>query len=366
MYVNMAQKALWADITPKALWPNMAQEAQDIQEQIDMKLHKTLVATVKEFTSSHKFMNDAWMNYTHDNAHLEKGHRSITLDPWKYSSPFLVDFLKHAVGRKKDKRAIEDFLERPLPKKQRTTYVDAPRYREITQVWIVVGDDVLHGNERFECRHVALPSNLVHHSGVAISMVLSSMNDQLVDNCLNVKIADGARYNCLHCEGKFRKLPYSETQSPHEDRIDNINNCFRAWGVDAKATTAAMKNAVRSSIHPGLQHFVAVGSRRGNWRQCFHIDPSSYVAYLAETQRKVLHDSLLVEEVCRAQKGEKNGITLWNQRATPGAIADILKHYGAHNPHSLVLVLSPGGTLLTRDTSYARSSPHDIWWKSQQ
>ena len=181
-------------------------------------------------------------------------------------------------------------------------------------------------------------------------MVLSSMNDHIVDNCLNVKIADGARYNCLHCEGKFRKLPYSEAQSPHEDRIDNINNCFRAWGVDAKATTRTMDSAVRSNIHPSLDHFVAVGATKRGYRQCFHIDPSVYLPYLARWQRKVLHDTLLVQELCRAQEGEKNGITLWKQRATPTAIADILKHYGAHNPQSLVLVLSPRGTLLTRDT----------------
>ena len=85
------------------------------------------------------------------------------------------------------------------------------------------------------------------------------MNDKIVDNCLNVKIVKEARYNCLHCEGKFTKLPYTETQSPHEQRVDNINNCFRAWGVDAKATTATMNSAVRSNIHPGLQHFVAFG-----------------------------------------------------------------------------------------------------------
>ena len=182
--------------------------------------------------------------------------------------------------------------------------------------------------------------------------------------CLNVNILKEAHFSCLHCEGKFTELLHKETQSPYIGRVDNINNCFRAWGVDAKATTATMNSAVRSNIHPGLQHFVAVGATKRGYRQCFHIDPGVYLPYLAQWQRKVLHDALLVEELCRAQEGVKNGITLWSQRATPTAIADILKHYDVHKPQSLVLVLSPNGALLTRGTSYARGSPNDIRWES--
>ena len=91
------------------------------------------------------------------------------------------------------------------------------------------------------------------------------------------------------------------------------------------------------------------------------IDPSHYLPYLAYWNRKILHDALLVEELYRAAKGENNGITLWRQDATPTAIADILKYYGAQNPQGLVLVLSPSGIPLTRDPSNTRDQLADIW-----
>ena len=41
-------------------------------------------------------------------------------------------------------------------------------------LWIVVGESVLHGARSLscKCREVALPSDLVHHSGVAVATLL--------------------------------------------------------------------------------------------------------------------------------------------------------------------------------------------------
>ena len=160
--------------------------AHRVQAKVADRTHASLVAAVQGVKGSHKYMADAWINFTHEHSHLEEGFNRITLDPWKFSSAFLLDFLQHAKVRNEDTRAIQDFLARPVAKKQRTTYSNAPACREINQVWVVVGDDMLHGKKDFKCEHVALPSNFVHHSGSAVSMLINCMNDRIVDKCLKV------------------------------------------------------------------------------------------------------------------------------------------------------------------------------------
>ena len=48
---------------------------------IATKVREILVMMVKKFTSSHKYMADVWMNFTHEHSYVEEGQENITYDP---------------------------------------------------------------------------------------------------------------------------------------------------------------------------------------------------------------------------------------------------------------------------------------------
>ena len=72
---------------------------------------------------------------------------------------------------------------------------------------------------------------------------------------------------------------------------------MRAWGVDGRATAAALGRSVRSNLHPNLEHFVAVGAATRGYRPCFHIEPGVFLSRLVQMEQKVLYDGLLVEQI---------------------------------------------------------------------
>ena len=118
---------------------------------------------------------------------------------------------------------------------------------------------MLHNSGNIVCRAVSLDISVIVHSGVAVGMLLRAIESGQVDRSLGIEIADNFSYGCLHCEGSFTNFLVNEAATTWRNRMDNMNNCLRAWGTDFRATTETLGVRVRSSLHPQLRHFVAVG-----------------------------------------------------------------------------------------------------------
>ena len=157
--------------------------ASNAREQIHTAVHGALVLSVKEVVRAHVFAKDAWFNFCHDHAPRDVEHGKVVLDPVRYSVAFLGDFLQYVSVLCKDDVAIEEFSDRKSAKVRRiardiSSFPDSA-VREVDNVWIVVGESVLHGAKSLaaQCREVALPSELVHHSGVAVAMLLACISN---------------------------------------------------------------------------------------------------------------------------------------------------------------------------------------------
>ena len=180
---------------------------------------------------------------------------------------------------------------------------------------------------------------------------------------LRVRLASSHVFGCIHFEGKFSQWPRSRTQLAFHDRIDNLNHCLRAWGVDARATREALGSSIRSNLHPRLQHFVGVGVGGNGVMPCFHIDPDRWLASLVSRRTKVLYDGLLVQELYEARHGLDNGISTWCARRDRCVVSDVLQYYKLDVSTSLVLVLSPDGVVLEPPSGTERKEPGDIWFQ---
>ena len=116
-------------------------------------------------------------------------------------------------------------------------------------------------------------------------------------------------------------------------RFDNIGNCRRAWVVDFATHV----------LHPGLQHFIAVGAGVNGLRLCCAIEPNQFVETVRSQNQRFWQDSLLVQQLFAASRGIANGITTWQHRDSVVAISEILNQCGAADEKTLILVLSPTG-----------------------
>ena len=342
--------------------------ADTISKAVSKAVHSGLVKAVKDVEKSHEFGKDMWFNYIHEWAPPEPGRNTISRDPAKYDVRFLGDFLQCVSRKCRDATAIQAFTSRKARKVERVVHgVDSFTETYVENLWIVVGESVLHGARHVppglahQCREVALPSTLVHHSGSAVSMLLTCVSAGIVEQRLRIKLASAYKFGCIHFEGKFNKFPSSPDQKPFRSRVDNLNNTVRAWGVDAKATRDAMGQVVRSNLHPRLQHFVGIGAGASNNMPCFHLDPEAFLQSLAQSRKKALFDGRFVEALYAATIGEHNGITTWFANPGECTVSDILRWYDQDNPNTLVLVLTPSGTVLDPPSSYDRTEPSNIW-----
>ena len=181
---------------------------------------------------------------------------------------------------------------------------------------------------------------------------------------LRLNLSPTFKFACIHFEGKFTDFPCTSNQLAYHNRIDNLNNCLRSWGVDAKATRDTLGHRLRSNLHPSLQHFVGVGVGGQGVMPCFHLDPDSFLEYLVNWNTKVLYDGLLVQELFAATQGQDNGISTWYAERHRCVLSDVLRYYGQDSPTTLVLVLSPFGELMTPPSSFERRDVADIWCES--
>ena len=343
--------------------------ARTVGEQFHSIVYNELAITVKAVVRGHAFTKDAWLNFCHENAPGDVEYGNATLDPYAYSAAFLGDFLQYVSVLCKDEDAIEQFTYRKAAKVRRvvrdvSSFPDSA-VREVENVWIVVGESVLYGANALacQCEEVRLPSDLVHHSGVAVAMLLGCISSGVVSHRLRIRLADSYHFGCLHFEGKFSAWPLSRTQLAYHDRIDNLNHVLRAWGVDAKATRQALGLPVRSNLHPRLQHFVGVGVGGRGKMPCFHIDPDRLISSLVKRGQMALYDGLMVQELYEARHGRKNGIETWSAQRDSCVLSDVLQYYNLDISTTLVLVLSPGGILLEPPSGTERKQPGDIWFQ---
>ena len=330
----------------------------------------SLVLSVKAVEKSCGFGNDLWFDYVNAFSHKEDGFASVTRDPARYSAAFLGDFLQYAGQKCKDSEAVASFISRKRLKVERPSRTaESFRTRDSTPVeavWIVVGEEVLGGAAlACPCREVALPSEVIHHSGVAVAMVLSSIASGLVTRRLGVTLKHPLQYGCIHFEGKFVQWPKKHDQKACHDRIDNLNHSFRAFGVDGRATRSVSGGTVRSNLHPGLTHFVGVGVTTGGTRPCFQIEPNQYLKHLAMEQKNVLYDGSMVEHLVQARRGYPNGISTWDAKQGSCVVTDVLQYHNLNDSSTLVLVLSPRGVLLEIPCTFERADPQDIWATSR-
>ena len=154
-------------------------------------------------------------------------------------------------------------------------------------------------------------------------------------------------------------IPRSPDQGAFHGRLENLNNVFRAFGVDAKATRSSMGLNVRSTLHPQLRHFVGVGVGGNAEVPCFHISPNKFLK--ATRHKKILHDGLLVEMLHHATAGVSNGIQTWSAERGSCVLQDVLRYYDKPGSSTLCLVLSPTGVVLVPSSSRERREPGDIF-----
>ena len=341
--------------------------ADTISTAVSKAVHRGLVRAVKDVEKSHEFGKDMWFEYIHRWAPIEPGQSTVSKDPAKYSVKFLGDFLQCVSRKSIDEDAINEFTSRKCRKVERPVH-DAASFNAtyVDTVWIVVGDSVLHGarpastSSGYQLREVALPTDLIHHSGSAVSMLLACISAGILEQKLRVRLADAYKFGCIHFEGKFYQFPHSSDQDAWESRIDNLNNSLRAWGVDAKATRDALGQKVRSNLHPRLQHFVGIGVGAVGPVPCFHLDPDAFLYNLTTSGKRVLFDGRLVE-MLYASNWENNGITTWFAHPWRCGVNDIVDYYGGDNRNTLVLVLTHSGIVLRPPSSYERTETSNIW-----
>ena len=334
---------------------------------IPTAIHKALVLSVKEVESSHEFGKDTWFRFCHLFAPKNGQHFSVSWDPATYSIAFLGDFLRYVSEACQDDTVIREFNSRKRQKVDRGPgYVIPPGVREVDNLWIVVGESVLHGVSSSllmdHCREVSLQSNYVHHSGSSVAMLLGCLTSGLVEQCVGIKLSKSYTISCIHFEGGLEDFPSSSNQAAFHGRLDNINNVLRAFGVDAKATSSALGYSVRSNLHPRLLHFVGVGVAGKGDQPCFHISPNPFLNTMCARGTKVLHDRLLVEMLHGATCGSFNGIETWYADRRSCVLSDVVRHYRDPSQSSaLCLVLSPSGVPLQPAASSSRRDLNNIF-----
>ena len=319
-------------------------------------IHAVLAQAVRDLQKVDEFMDDMWVTYCHnrnDEPEWNNGH--LSRDPARYSRCFLGKFLQHAAHHCHNSETYEEYLDRRSAKRRRLE----PRYQELElrgvevhRIWICVGQAELdEGRQSFGGNYhdvrVKLGSSSVVHSGTAVSMFVHCLDCGLFSLRLGCTLAPCVHLNCIHYEGKFDKYPRPE-ESPHVNRMDNVNNVFRAFGVDAGSTKRIYGKYKGRFLDPRLEHFVAVGTGKFGQRPCFDIAPEEFIEHVTRRKTKVLQDTMFVEQVSN-KHGMANGINRWNLPISRDVVNEVVTYYEHNDPSTVVVHLDPGGTPLIVD-----------------
>ena len=81
-------------------------------------------------------------------------------------------------------------------------------------ICFLVGDTLLHRNFSqdmkavdVDVRMVALPADVITHSGVALASVLAAVESGLLAQVLDIRLSREMTYHVVHCEGQFHGFP---------------------------------------------------------------------------------------------------------------------------------------------------------------
>ena len=327
------------------------------------KVHAILVKAVREIQGTNEFMGDMWITYCHNwNPFPSYNDGYLPHDPQHYPTSFLGQFMQHAAKHYNKRKTFEEYIKRRTAKKPRLD----PRYLElellgvyVKRIWICVGQAELDegrqsiGGNYHEVR-VRLGTSSVVHSGTAVSMFMHCLDANLFSLRLGCKLATDVQLNCLHFEGKFDNYP-RPGDSPHLNRMDNVNNVFRCFGVDA-GSTKRMFGKTGRFLDRRLEHFVAVGTgTKYRPRPCFDIEPGPFIEYLTKKRTKVLQDTLFVKQVSNEDR-KPNGVNRWRLPIDRDVVNEMVTYYGHNDPSTVVVHLHPEGTSLIVDDTYVDDS----------
>ena len=215
-----------------------------------------------------------------------------------------------------------------------------------TDIWIIAGDDALHPGFTEEVREqadalgwtvdrVKLPSDLVLHTGVALSQVLLHLDY----DCKYV--APRTRLHCVVSECKLKAWPKTQ-QATFYNRIDNVNHCLRAFGVDGASTKLVNASSREALLRSSLKNFVMLGDGPVG-----RIDIESYRKRLTLRGKRALTDDNLMEELVFAQgKGSKAPNGVWLQYAKKQEakyLFELIVDESGTGKNVVLLVLDPRG-----------------------
>ena len=324
-------------------------------------IHAVLVQAVRDLQKVDEFIDDMWVTYCHnrnDEPEWNNGH--LSRDPARYSRSFLGKFLQHAALHCNNSEIYDEYVDRRSAKRQRLE----PRYQELElrgvevhRIWICVGQaelDEWHGQQSISSSYhqvrVKLGTTSVVHSGSAVAMFVHCLDCGLFSKRLGCRLEPFVKLNCLHYEGKFDMYPRAG-ESPHINRMDNVNNVMRAFGVDAGSTQRIFGNYEGRFLDPRLEHFVAVGTRKYGVRPCFDIDPGQFIKHLTQERTKVLQDANFVKQVVDGNTKE-NGVNRWTLATHCDVMNELMCYYAHDDPCTVVVHLHPKGTALIVDDEY--------------
>ena len=323
-------------------------------------VHALLVKAVSELQAVNTYYDDMWLSFCHDwNDEPDWNQGHLTRDPFKYTTSFLGHFLQHVAQNHNNPEIFGEYIHRCVKKIPRLE----PRYQElvlrgvnVNRVWICVGQAELSNtprvcNGRYSEVWVKLGSTSIVHSGSAVSMFVHCLDCGLFSMKFGCTLAPMVHLNCIHYEGKFDHYPQPD-DPPHFNRMDNINNVFRAFGVDAGSTQQIFGNYKGRFVDPRLEHFVAVGTKKYGSRPCFDIVPGKFIDHLTKQKTKVLQESLFVKEVSNRNPKIKNGINRWTLHRECDVVHEVVNYYGHNDPSTVVVHLDPKGTNLIVDDKY--------------
>jgi hypothetical protein len=266
------------------------------------------------------------------------GHRSDSSSSRSHSSP-----VTKASGRSRT----------PLQRRR------VPCKPAFTDVWLIAGDEALHPGflRSLEKKseelgwvvdRVKLPVNVVVHTGVALAQVLFCMDA----GACNINTAPDFDLHCIVSECCLKKWPVSN-QAAFKNRLDNINHCLRAFGVDGGSTRAlendkSMQISGEALIRSSLNRFMILGDG-----PIGVIKIPVYRRRLQWLQKRALADDNLVEEIVYAglqsPDEARNGIQLWTDRGNEiEAMYKQIATTSGTGANVLLLVLDPSGRNLLR------------------